>query len=105
MGHEPAAIAFTHALIDSGLFRWVKILEIILGATMLMNCAMPLTLMALIPINIVIVYWNFVLDPATVDYVFGVLSIVFNLLLLWPWRAAFYPMFVWRGQADYTLRV
>lgn len=58
--------------------------------------------MALVPI--VIVYWNFVLDPATVDYVFGVLSIVFNVLLLWPWRANFYPPFEWRGQAAYTVR-
>ncbi|HTV80350.1 MAG TPA: hypothetical protein VMF03_19005 [Steroidobacteraceae bacterium] len=104
MGHEPAAIAFTHALIDSGLFRWVKILEIVLGITMLAHRAMPLTLMALVPINVVIVYWNLVLDPATVDYVFGALSIVFNLVLLWPWRAHFYPLFVGRGGADYGLQ-
>ena len=35
-----------------------------LGVTMLLNRGMPLTLMALVPINVVIVYWNLVLDPA-----------------------------------------
>ena len=44
MGHEPAAIAFTQALIDSGLFVGVKVLEVILGVTMLLNRAMPLTM-------------------------------------------------------------
>jgi hypothetical protein len=100
MGHEPAAIAFTQALMDSGLFFWVKVLEIVLGLTILANRAMPLTLLALTPINIVIIYWNFVLDPATVDYVFGALSIVFNLTLAWPWRRVFYPLFAWKGAAD-----
>jgi hypothetical protein len=104
MGHEPAAIAFTQALMNSGLFRWVKVLEVILGITILINRAMPLSLIALVPINVVIIYWNFILDPASIDYVFGALSIVFNLILLWPWRARFYPLFVWRGQADYRLQ-
>jgi len=104
MGHEPASIAFTRALIASGLFFWVKVLEVILGITMLANRAMPLTLVALVPINVVIVYWNFVLDPAMVDYVFGALSIVFNLVLLWPWRRSFLPLFVWKGRADYSLQ-
>ena len=44
MGHEPAAIAFTQALMDSGLFFWVKVLEVVLGITILANRAMPLTL-------------------------------------------------------------
>lgn len=103
MGHEPAAIAFTQALIDSGLFTWVKLIEIVLGVAILANRFMPLTLVVLAPLNVVIVYWNFVLDPGTVDYVFGALSIVFNAILAWPWRAYFWPLFVHRGTADYSL--
>ncbi|WP_202385472.1 hypothetical protein [Altericroceibacterium endophyticum] len=103
MGQEPAAIAFTQALIDSGLFEWIKIIEVILGVTMLMNRWMPLTLIALTPINIVIIYWNFVLDYGVIEWVFGGLSVLFNIVLMWAWRAYYWPLLVFRGDADYSL--
>jgi hypothetical protein len=103
LGDEPAAIAFTKALMASGLFDWIKVLEVILGITMLLNRAMPLTLLALIPLNVVIVYWNFVLDEGAVEWTFGALSIAFNAILLWPWRRYFWPLLVWKGEADYGL--
>ena len=103
LGDEPAAIAFTRALMASGLFDWIKVLEVILGVTMLLNRAMPLTIVALVPLNVVIVYWNFVLDEGVVEWTFGALSVAFNLVLAWPWRHYFRPLFVWRGQPDYTL--
>ena len=103
LGDEPASIAFTQALIASGLFTWVKVIEVILGLTMLANRAMPLTVIALVPLNVVIVYWNFVLDTGLVEWTFGALSIAFNAILAWPWRQYFWPMFIWKGSADYTL--
>jgi len=103
LGQHPAAIDFTMALIRSGLFEWIKAIEIVLGITMLMNRWMPATLVALIPINIVIIYWNFVLDPGVVEYVFGAFSILFNAILVWPWRRYFWPLFAWKGEADYSL--
>lgn len=103
LGNEPAAIAFTLALMESGLFDIIKVLEVVLGVTMLANRAMPLTIMALVPINLVIVYWNFVLDTGLVEWTFGALSIAFNAILAWPWRRCFWPMFVWRGRADFSL--
>ena len=103
LGDEPASIAFTQALMASGLFNWVKVLEVILGLTMLANRAMPLTVIALIPLNVVIVYWNFVLDEGAVEWTFGALSIAFNAILAWPWRHFFWPLVVWKGEADYGL--
>jgi len=103
LGQEQAAIDFTLALIASGLFEWIKIIEIVLGITMLMNRWMPATIVALVPINVVIVYWNFVLDEGTVEYVFGALSIVFNVILAWPWRKYFWQLFDYKGQPDYSL--
>ena len=57
--------------------------------------------MALVPLNVVIVYWNFVLDEGAVEWTFGALSILFNAILVWPWRHYFWPLFVWKGEPDY----
>ena len=104
LGDEPAAIAFTKALMASGLFDWIKAIEVILGVTMVLDRAMPLTVIALVPLNVVIVYWNFVLDTGAVEWTFGALSIVFNAVLAWPWRHYFRPLLVWDGQPDYAGR-
>ena len=64
---------------------------------------MPLTVIALVPLNVVIVYWNFALDEGAVEWTFGALSIAFNAILAWPWRRYFWPLIVWQGQADYGL--
>lgn len=104
LGDEQAAIDFTLALMASGLFDWIKVIEILLGVTMLANRAMPLTVIALIPLNVVIVYWNFVLDTGWTEWIFGVLSIAFNAVLAWPWRHYFRPLLVWRGVEDHSVR-
>lgn len=103
LGQEQAAVDFSLALIDSGLMKVIKVFEIVLGVLILANRCMPLALIALVPINAVIVYWNFVLDEGVVEYTFGALSIIFNLVLLWPWRHYFWPLLVWRGRPDYSL--
>lgn len=103
MGNEPAAIAFTRAMLESGLFDWIKAIEVVTGVTMLINRGMPLTLLAIIPLNIVIVYWNFVLDKGAVEWTFGTLTIICNAILAWPWRACFWPLFQWKGRPDYSL--
>lgn len=103
LGQEKAAIDFTLALIASGLFEWIKVLEIVLGLTMLANRFMPFTVIAIIPINIVILWWNFVLEEGTVELVFGLLTILFNAILVWPWRSYFWPLLDWKGRPDYSM--
>lgn len=105
LGNEQPAIDFTLALMASGLFDWIKAIEVLLGITLLINRAMPLTVIALVPINAVIVYWNFVLDEGLVEWTFGAATIIFNAVLAWPWRHLFLPLFIWRGEADYSLRM
>jgi len=102
LGQEQAAIDFSLALIDSGLMVWIKVAEIVLGLLILANRAMPLAVIAITPINVVICYWNFVLDEGVVEYTFGALTILFNLVLAWNWRSYFLPLFVWRGQPDHS---
>jgi hypothetical protein len=103
MGNQPAAIAFTKAMLASGLFDWVKAIEVATGITMLLNRAMPLTIIAIVPLNIVIVYWNFVLDSGTIEWSFGAFTIIANAVLAWPWRLHFWQLFIWRGAADFSV--
>lgn len=102
MGNTPEAIAFTKALLASGLFDWVKAIEVVTGVTMLLNRAIPLTIVAIVPLNVVIVYWNLVLDHGVVEDTFATLTIVFNAVLAWPWRRYFWPLFVFNGAPDYS---
>ncbi|WP_336981904.1 hypothetical protein [Altererythrobacter fulvus] len=103
MGNTPEAIAFTKALLASGLFDWVKAIEVVTGITLLLNRAMPLTILAIVPLNIVIVYWNVALDEGLVEWTFAALTIVFNAVIAWPWRSYFWRLFTWKGAADYSL--
>lgn len=103
LGNEQPAIDFTLALMASGLFDWIKAVEVLVGISLLANRLMPLTILAVIPINAVIVYWNFVLDRGVVEWTFGALSIVLNAIIVWPWRAYFWEMFVFKGKPDYSL--
>jgi DoxX len=101
-GQEQAAIDFTNAMLASGLMVWVKVAEIVCGALILANRQMPLVALAIVPINFVILYWNFVLEVGTVEYVFGALTIVFNAILIWPWRRYYWRLFTWKGQPDFS---
>ena len=105
LGDEQPAIDFTLALMASGLFDIIKVLEVVLGVLMLLNRAMPLMLLVLVPINLIVVYWNFVLDEGAVEWTFGALSILFNVVLAWPWRAYFWPLLAWRPAPDYSFTV
>ncbi|WP_202392879.1 hypothetical protein [Alteraurantiacibacter buctensis] len=104
LGNEQPAIDFTRALMVSGLFDWIKAIEVVLGLTMLANRAMPLTVLALIPINVVIVYWNFVLDEGLVEWTFGAMTVLFNAILAWPFRRYFWRLFTWRARPDFSLQ-
>lgn len=103
MGNTPAAISFTHEMLDSGLFDWVKAIEVVTGITLLSNRAMPLTIIAMAPLNVVIIYWNVVLDHGVVEWTFAALTVVFSAVIAWPWRAYFWPLFVLKGAADHSL--
>lgn len=105
MGDTDAAVNFTQALIDSHLMVVVKIAEIVFGLLILANRLMPVTVIAIIPINFVILWWNFVLDEGTIDIVFGTLTILFNAVFVWIWRHYYWPLFDWRGAPDYSLEL
>ncbi|WP_201742528.1 hypothetical protein [Novosphingobium ovatum] len=95
LGHTALAQEFTLAMIHSGLFTVVKIAEVVIGIACLANRAMPLMMAATAPLSFVIVWWNVVLDPGVIEWIFAVLTGGMNALMLWVLRAYYLPMFVW----------
>lgn len=104
LGLVPASHDFTVALISSGLFTWVKAIEVVLGITLLMHRFMPLTVLGLVPINFVVVYYNWVLEPHTGTFVAGGLTLAFTAWLAWSWRAYFWPLLTFRGTPQHDLK-
>jgi uncharacterized membrane protein YphA (DoxX/SURF4 family) len=105
LGLVPASHDFTVALISSGLFTWVKAIEVVLGITLLMHRFMPLTILGLIPINFVVVYYNWVLEPHTGTFIAGGLTLLFTAYLTWSWRAYFWPLLTFRGKPQHGLKL
>ncbi|MES2172626.1 MAG: hypothetical protein V4523_01625 [Pseudomonadota bacterium] len=78
LGNTPLAQEFTLALIHSSLFAALLILA---------NRAVLPAALACVPLNIVTGYWNSILDPGVVEYAFGIVTLLLNAILLWPWRS------------------
>jgi uncharacterized membrane protein YphA (DoxX/SURF4 family) len=96
-GTTAIAQQFTHALVDSGLMLIVKIMELIGGVLILLNRAVLPSALAMLPLSVVIAFWNIILDPVPpVGYAFGVVTPLFNLILIWPYRERLMPLMVWK---------
>jgi uncharacterized membrane protein YphA (DoxX/SURF4 family) len=100
LGHTPLGQEFTLALIHSGIFAWIKGLEIIIALLVLADRLMPLVAAAAVPLTAVIAYWNFALEWGVIEVIFGALTVMFNAVLLWPYRSFYLPILTaWRGPA------
>lgn len=96
LGKTPLAQEFTLAMIHSGLFAWIKVAEVLIALAVLSNRAVLPAALACAPLTVVIAYWNFALDPGVVEYGFGALTVIFNAILLWPWRSELLALLRWR---------
>jgi uncharacterized membrane protein YphA (DoxX/SURF4 family) len=97
IGATQVARQFTMALIDSHLFAVVKAIEVLAGACILFDLYAPLMLVSLLPISVVIVFWDVMLDRETVELIFGPLVLVVNALLMLAYYDCYRPMLVFRG--------
>jgi uncharacterized membrane protein YphA (DoxX/SURF4 family) len=98
LGTTPLAREFTLALIHSGLFAWIKAMEVVVGVLMLINRGILPAALACVPLTAVIGYWNFVLEPGIVEYAFGIATILCNAILLWPFRDRLTPLLQWKAE-------
>jgi uncharacterized membrane protein YphA (DoxX/SURF4 family) len=104
LGHTPLGQEFTLALIHSGIFAWIKVLEIVIALLVLADRLMPLVAVAAVPLTAVIAYWNFALEWGVIEVIFGALTVIFNAALLWPYRAFYLPVLTaWKGHRDFSL--
>jgi uncharacterized membrane protein YphA (DoxX/SURF4 family) len=97
LGTTPIAQEFTLALIHSGLFAWIKVMEVVIGALVLANRGVFTAAVACVPLTVVIAYWNFVLDPGLIPDLFGIATIGLNAILIWPNRDRLWPLLLWRS--------
>ena len=99
-GQHAVSIQLTTALIQSGLFDWVKAVETITGLLILIGVFTPLALVVVAPVSVVIGYFNLVLEHnGAVNYVAGVLVLGINAFLLLAYLDSYRPLLRWRQPA------
>jgi uncharacterized membrane protein YphA (DoxX/SURF4 family) len=98
MGATEIARQFTLALIDSHLFAVVKAIEVLAGAAIVFDLYTPLMLLALLPISVVIFFWDVMLDREAVELTFGPLVLLVNGLLMLAYYDCYRPILVCRAR-------
>ncbi|HVZ71244.1 MAG TPA: DoxX family protein [Polyangia bacterium] len=94
----PRAMAFAGALFATGyFFPLLKATEVLAGALLLADVAVPLALVMLAPIIVNIVAFHAFLAPG--NYVVVGLVLATELFLAWSHRAVFAPLFARRAGA------
>lgn len=94
----PAATAFLEALIASGLFDFVKVLEVLIGLVLLGNVFVPGAIAVAMPIMVVSTYFNFFLLGGRTGLMAGLLGIGLNLILMFGYRQYFFPLLTFRAR-------
>ncbi len=86
----PEAGAYLGALFAGKIFSVIKPIEIAAGLLLIGNRYVPLALTVLAPIEVAIVLFHGVFDPA--GLAIPLVLVAFTLYLAWAYRAAFAPM-------------
>jgi DoxX len=95
-GSSSAARDLIGALNQSGIFIAVKALEVVTGALLLANRAVPLAAVLAMPITLSIAMLNILGNMDTFSLFVGVIAIALNALILLGHLDAFLPMLAWR---------
>ena len=83
LGSEPVAQQLLVALIESGLFGVVKAAEVVGGVMLLFDLCTPLALVMLMPVSVVVYYFNAILQMRWDRLLYmGVLCMYLNVILL-----------------------
>tara|TARA_B110000971_G_C20012902_1_gene502478 strand:- start:687 stop:1061 length:375 start_codon:yes stop_codon:yes gene_type:complete len=87
----PQAGAFLGALASTKLFfPVISVVEIIVGALLIVNKAVPLVLIIIFPILVCAVLFHLSLDPAGI--LFAIIGLVLNILLLITNQEKYLPL-------------
>jgi hypothetical protein len=81
------------ALIESNLFSLVKVIEVIGGVLLIFNLYVPLALVMLLPVSIVVFYFDAVLQLRWNRILYmGVLCMYLNIILLFAYLRYYFPI-------------
>ena len=95
--HGEVAGNFLGGLFGAGyFFPFLKGLEIVLGAFLIIRLFVPLSVAALFPITLNIFLFHAFLEPASVGL--SVVMLILNLYLVWAYRESFGPLFRLKSQ-------
>ena len=88
---------FIGIMIKSGLFAWIKAIEVLIGLLLLSHRFVPLAVVAAFPITLVIVYVNFFMNRDTFGVVAGSVTLAANTLLASGYLEAYSSMLAYKA--------
>lgn len=100
MGIDPAAVGFLRELMASGLFTYVKIIEILAGALLLANRFVPLALALVLPVSAVIAFNDVLLEHDPRSFIAGVLCPSLNLFMMVGYARYYVPMLTYKASVS-----
>jgi uncharacterized membrane protein YphA (DoxX/SURF4 family) len=99
MGSQPLSHELIVALIDSGLFDLVKVVELIAGICVLTGFYAPLAVLLCMPVSFCVFYWDAPLEGwGSRAAVFGYAALIANVLLALAYSRSYRSMFALRSQ-------
>lgn len=88
------------ALMQSGLFAIAKLVEIVVGISLLVNRMVPALLVASFPVSVIIAWMALVIeDPRPA----GSILLLSHAFLLFAYLPHLYPMLVWKARPLHSL--
>ena len=94
------ANALMDGLVFSGLFSFVKYIEVLTGVMLLANRWVPLALVLMLPLTMVIAFVDFGLIRTQQSYTFGSLLTIPHFALLFANMRAYLPMLAMQHRAN-----
>lgn len=94
------AFDLMNGLVLSGLFEYVKIIEIVTGLLLMFNIFVPLALALMAPLVFVIAYTDFILLGTPNAIAFGVAMVVLWGIPTWAYLPYFYGLLRMKAQPE-----
>ena len=94
IGNQPLSIETFTALLDSGLFTFVKATELLAGIAVLLGIRLPLMLIVVLPVSFTVWYWDTELQGWwTGSAIYGWSVISCNVALCLAYWPSYRPLF------------
>lgn len=88
---------FIAAMASVGLYTFIKVIEVAVGAALLLDVCVPLALIVEFPITVSIFYLDVIVDHTPRPTFMGSRELVFNLLLMAAYAGHYRPLLVRRA--------